>query len=160
VKQSSSEPSPRTGPPGQQPGQSRTIRRSADTPKRYERAVGQAAGPVSNRNDIRKPSGMLPGMRRTIRRSADPPKRHQRAVGQAAGPVSNRNDIHKPSGTPPDMRQTIHRRDPPREPLGKLPSARAGGQLQYRTEPPRLFAVNPLMVGELGRRVIGEVILV
>jgi len=103
---------------------------------------------------------MPPGMRRTIRRSADPPKRHKRAVGQAAGPVLNRKDIREPSGTPPGMRETIRRRDPPCEPLGKLACARAGGRLQYRTEPLRLFAVNPLTVGELGRRVIGEVILV
>jgi len=34
-------------------------------PIRYERAAGQAAGPVSNRNDICKPSGMPPGMRCT-----------------------------------------------------------------------------------------------
>jgi len=47
-------------------------------PIRYERAAGQAAGPVSNRNDIRKPSGTPPGMRRTIRRSADTPKCRKR----------------------------------------------------------------------------------
>jgi len=35
---------------------------------------GKPPGPVSNRNDIRKPSGTLPGMRCTIRRSADTPK--------------------------------------------------------------------------------------
>ena len=40
----------------------------------------------------------------------------------------------------------------------KSPSARAGGRLQYRTEPLRLFAVNPLTVGELGRIVMGGVI--
>ena len=41
-----------------------------------------------------------------------------------------------------------------------LPSAWASGQFQYRTEPLRLFAENPLTVGDLGSRVIGEVILV
>jgi len=39
-------------------------------------------------------------------------------------------------------------------------SAVARGCHRYRTEPLRLFAVNPLTVGELGGRVIGEVILV
>jgi len=38
--------------------------------------------------------------------------------------------------------------------------AAASRRCRYRTEPLRLFAVNPLTVGELGRRVIGEVILV
>jgi len=54
------------------------IRRRADPLKQHERAVGQAAGPVSNRKDIRKPSGTLPGIRQTIHRSADTPKRHKR----------------------------------------------------------------------------------
>jgi len=40
-------------------------------PIRYVRAAGQAAGPISNRNDIRKPSGTPTGMRRTMRRIDD-----------------------------------------------------------------------------------------
>jgi len=101
---------------------SRCIRtRDKDTREAVvERAVGQAAGPVSNRNDIHQPSGTPPGLRRTIRRSADLPKRHERAVGQAAGPVSNGNDIRKPSGTPPGMRRTI-RRSAASELSGKTP---------------------------------------
>jgi len=60
---------------------------SADLPKRHERAVRQAAGPVSNRNDIRKPSGTPPGMRQTIHQSADTPKQYERAAGQDAEPI-------------------------------------------------------------------------
>jgi len=44
----------------------------------YVRAAGQAAGPVLNRNDIRKPSGTPMGMRRTIRQIDDTPKRRVR----------------------------------------------------------------------------------
>ena len=56
-----------------------------------ERAVGQAAGPVSNHL----------------------PKRRERAVGLHAGPVSIRtirqSDIRKPPGRPPGLRRTIRR---------------------------------------------------
>jgi hypothetical protein len=59
-------------PPGPSRAEAiRASRRARLEPKRYERAVGQAAGPVSNPNH--------------------PPKRYERAVGQAAGPVSKPN---------------------------------------------------------------------
>jgi len=108
-------------------------------PKRYERATGQAARPVSNltihRSLTSEPPGKPPGPSRSIRRS----------------------DVRKLSGTPPGMRQpTAVATRYASTPL----SARASGLFHYRTEPLRLFAVNPQTVGELGRRVIGEVILV
>ena len=173
---------------------------SGDPPKRYERAAGQAAGPISNRTIRRsaasKPSGSTPGPSQSIHT----PKRRERAVGEYARPVSTeppaealrasrravrwarldrtirrsltseplgkplgpsrsirRSDVCKLCGTPPDMRQptTVATRC-----TSTPPSARASGRFHYRTEPLRLFAVNPLTVGELGRRVIGEVILV
>jgi len=42
---------------------------------------------------------------------------------------------------------------------GTLLSARAGGRFQYQTEPLRLFAVNPLMVGDFRRMIMWGVIL-
>jgi len=135
----------------------------------------QAAGPFSNRNDIRKPSDTPPGMCQTIRRSAAsepsgktpaPPQSepsaeaiHERALWQAAGPITKHMPPCEPSCIP---------RRPPSDPSSKpFPRScvRSGAQAadsgcrRYQTEPLRLFAVNPLMVGELGRRVIGEVIL-
>ena len=67
--------------------------------RRYAEAIRAsrrpAAGPVSNRNEIRKPPGTPPGLCRTNRR--------ERAVGQYAGPVSirtiRRGDLRKPSGS-------------------------------------------------------------
>ena len=72
-----------------------------------------------------------------------------------------RSDVRKLSGTPPGTLPGM------RQPTAVAtrcastpPSARASGRFHYRTEPLRLFAVNPLTVGELGMRVIGKVILV
>ena len=127
-----------------------------------ERAVGQAAGPVSNH----------------------PPKRYERAVGLYAGPLSirtiHRSDIRKPPDRPPGLRQTIrqsetrvsrrthhavyrairratHCRGAAYDPALKPQPADAA---DTELNPLDYFAVNPLAVGELGRRVIGEVILV
>jgi len=184
VKQLSREPSGKTPGPSriassaEAPRASRRARRRArleshPPPKRRERAVGQDAGPVSNRilrrSAASEPSGKTPGpsriessaeapraSRRARRRarleSNPPPKRRERAVGQDAGPASNH----------PPKRYTS---DPSSKPLPRSrvrsgAQAAAGGRRRYRTEPLRLFAVNPLTVGELGRRVIGEVILV
>ena len=78
---------------------------------------------------------------------------HEGAVGQGAGPVSI-----------PTIRQSATS-DPSSKPL-PWSHVRSGAQAaasrcrRYRTKPLRLFAVNPLTVGELGRRVIGDVILV
>jgi len=140
----------------------RSVRRSSE-PDRYERAAGQAAGHVSNHQHKRR--------ERAIRQAAGPvsnhpPRRRERAAGQYATSVSiilirqsassepsriiRQSDIRKPCDTPPGMHQ----------PTVVVTCARAGGRFQYRTEPLRLFTVNPLTVGEPGRRVIGEVILV
>jgi len=123
-----------------------------DPPKRHERAVGQYAGPVSTEPSAEAPRASRRARRRARLESNPPPKRRERAVGQDAGPASNH----------PPKRYTS---DPSSKPLPRSrvrsgAQAAAGGRRRYRTEPLRLFAVNPLTVGELGRRVIGEVILV
>ena len=135
VKQSSSEPSPRTGPPGQPPGQSRTIRRS-DTGK----PPGKPPGP-SRAEAIR-------ASRRASHRARlkpnRPPKRYERAARQAAGPVWSRSDIRMPSGTPLGIHQptAVATRC-----ARTLPSARASGRFHYRTEPLRLFHCESLNGG-------------
>ena len=108
-------------------------------PKRYERATGQAARPVSNltihRSLTSEPPGKPPGPSRSIRRS----------------------DVRKLSGTPPGIRQ-------PTAVVTRCastpPSARASGRFHYRTEPLRLFAVNPLTVGDFRRMAMWGFILV
>ena len=129
-------------------------------PKRRERALGQDAGPVLNRifrrSAVSEPSGKTPGPPGTIRRSDT---RVSRLASRRA-----RLEPHAPPREPP---RTPSRpaSDPSSKPLPRSrvrsgAQAAAGGRRRVRTEPLRLFAVNPLTVGELGRRVIGEVILV
>jgi len=78
---------------------------------------------------------------------------HERAVGQDAGPISIRT-IRRSTTSDPSSKPL------PRSRVRSGAQAAASRRYRYRTEPLRLFAVNPLTVGELGRRVIGEVILV
>ena len=154
VRQLSREPfgsrrSATSEPPGKPPGPSRPNH----PPKRRERAVGQYAGPVSFQRSAEAPRASRRASRRARLEPNHTPKQYERA----AGPVSSRSDIRRPSGTPPGMRQptAVATRC-----ASTPPSARASGLFHYRTEPLRLFAVNPQTVGELGSRVIGEVILV
>jgi len=141
---------------GKTPGPSRPNH----PPKRRERAIGQDAGPVSNRilrrSATSEPSGKTPGPPRTIRRSDT---RVSRLASRRA-----HLEPHAPPCEPPRTPSC-----PPSNPSSKPllrscvrsgAQAAAGGCHRYRTEPLRLFAVNPLTVGELRRRVIGEVILV
>jgi len=125
-------------------------------PKRRERAIGQDAGPVSNRilrrSAASEPPGKTLGTPRTIRRSDTRASclasRWARLEACAAArvathtaPYTERSGKQAAAAEPREIRRSSRRR-------------------RYRTEPLRLFAVNPLTVGKLGRRVIGEVILV
>jgi len=89
---------------------------------------------------------------------------HRSGTRSAEAPRASRRARHRArlESNPPPKRYTS-------EPFSKLlprsrvrsgAQAAARGRRRYRTEALRLFAVNPLTVGELGRRVIGEVILV
>jgi len=132
-------------PLGKTPGPSRPNH----PPKRRERAVGQDAGPVSNRilrrSAASKPLGKTPGPPRTIRRS-----------DTRASHLPSRRARLEPHAPPREPPCTPSR--PPSDPSSKpLPrscvrsgaQAAAGGHRRYRTEPLRLFAVNPLTVGDV-----------
>ena len=136
-------------PSGSTPGPSRPNH----PPKRRERAVGQYAGPVSFQRSAEAPRASRRASRRARLEPNHTPKQYERA----AGPVSSRSDIRRPSGTPPGMSQptTVATRC-----ASALPSARASGRFHYRTEPLRLFAVNPLTVGDFRRTVMWGFILV
>ena len=140
--------------PGKTPGPSRPIHPL----KRRELAVGQDAGPVSNRilrrSAASEPSGKTPGLDRNIRRRDTRVSR-----------LASRRARLKPHAPPREPPRTPSR--PPRDPSSKpLPRSRvrsgtqaaAGGRHRYRTELLRLFAVNPLTGGELGRIVMWGVI--
>jgi len=69
---------------------------SGDPPKRYERAAGQAAGPVSNRtirqSAASEPSGSTLGPSQSIHT----PKRRERAVGKLLGPSQTEPSAETP----------------------------------------------------------------
>ena len=99
-------------------------------------------------------SGKTPGPRRSMRRSDI----------RASHLASHRARL-EPHASPCEPPRTPSH--PPIDPTSKrLPQSRvrsgtqaaAGGRRQYRTEPLRLFAVNPLKVGELRSIVMGGVI--
>jgi len=119
-------------------------------PKRRERAVGQYAGPVSTE---RFAESNTRAIRRARLESNHPPKRRERAVGQYARPVSIRT-IRRSATSEPSSKPL------PRSRVRSGAQAAASGRRRYRTEPLRLFAVNPLTVGDLGRTVIWGFILV
>jgi len=120
-------------------------------PKRHERAVGQDAGPASNHPPKRytsEPSGKVLGPSQSGR-SAEAPRASRRAIRRT-----------RPHPNHPPKRYTS---DPSSKPLPRSrvrsgAQATASGRRRYRTEPLRLFAVNLLTVGELGRIVMGGVI--
>jgi len=135
-------------------------------PKRRERAVGPDAGPVSIRSSAEASRASRRARRQpvSIRSSAEAPRVSRRARRRTRlDPTVTPKRYAQAVRQPPDMRRTEPLRqsvtgNPLRKPLGELPSARAGGRFQYRTEPLRLFTVNPLTVGEFGRMVMGGVI--
>jgi len=128
-------------------------------PKRRERAVGQDAGPISirtiRRSAVSQPSGKTPGPSRS-EPSAE--AIHKRVVRQAAGPVSKHAQPREPPRTPRRPLSDPSSKPLPRSCVRSGAQAAASGRSRYRTEPLRLFAVNPLTVGELGRIVMGGVI--
>ena len=154
----------------------RTIHRSvASEPS------GNAPGPSRIEPSAEAPRASHQAIRRARLHPNHPPKRRERAIRQYAGPVSIRT-IHR-SDTQASRQASRRARlepsaghasnhppkgytsDPSSKPLPRSrvrsgAQAAASGRRRYRTEPLRLFAVNPLTVGEIGRRVIGEVILV
>ena len=117
----------------------------------HERAVGQASGPR-----LEPPAEATRASRRArcrahLEPSAEAPRASRRAIRRA------RRDLnHPPKRYTSDPSSKLL----PRSHLRSGAQAAASGRRRYQTEPLRLFAVNPLTVGELGRRVIGEVILV
>jgi len=124
-------------------------------PKRRERAVRQDARPVSNRilhrSAASELSGKTPGPDRTIRRS-DTRASHLASCRARLEPHAPPRELPRTPSRPPH--------DPSTKPLpwSRVRSgaqAAAGGRRRYRTELLRLFAVNPLMGGELGRIVMG-----
>jgi len=123
-------------------------------PKRRERAVGQDAGPISNqilrRSAASKPSGKTPGLPRTISQN-----------DTRASPLASRWARLKACAT---ARAAVHTAPSTERSVKQAAAAepctirRSSCRRRYRTEPLRLFAVNPLTVGELGRIVMGGVI--
>ena len=111
-----------------------------------------------------EPSAEAPRVSRWVRHQArlEPSAKaiHERAVWQAAGPVSKHAPPGKLPRTPRRPPSNLSSKPLPRSRVRSGAQAAAGGRRRYQTKPLRLFAVNSLMVGELGRRVIGEVILV
>ena len=85
---------------------------------------------------------------------------YEQAVWQAAAPVSKHAPPREPARTPCHPPSDLSSKTLPRSCVRSGAQVAASGRRRYGTEPLRLFAVNPLTVGELGRRVIGEVILV
>jgi len=105
---------------------------SGDPPKRYERAAGQAAGPVSNRTIHRSAASELSGSTPGPSQSIHTPKRRERAVGEYAGPVSTEPPAEAPRASrravcQAHLDRTIRRSDTS-EPPGKPPGP-------SRTEP-------------------------
>jgi len=154
VRQLSREPfgirrSAASEPPGKTPSSSQ----SNHPPKRHtSEPSGKPPGPprTTRRSDTSEPSGKMPGPSQS-ERSAEAPRASRRAIRRA------RLDPNHP---PKRYTSDPSSKPLPRSRVRSGAQAAASGRRRYRTEPLRLFAVNPLTVGELGRRVIGEVILV
>ena len=112
--------------------------------------------PILCRSAASKPSGQTLGPSR-IESSTE--AIYERAVWQAAGPASKHAPLCEP---PPTPRRPLS--DPSSKPLpqGRVRSgaqAEASGRCRYRTEPLRLFAVNPLTVDDFRRTIMWGVIL-
>jgi len=115
----------------------------------HERAVGQAAGPRLEPPTEARRASRRARCRARLEPSAEVPRASRRAIRRA-----RLDPHHLPK------RYTS---DPSSKPLprSRVPSgaqAAASGRRRYRTERLRLFTVNPLTVGELGRIVMGGVI--
>jgi len=140
-----------------EPSAEAQIHRSADPPKRHERAVGQAAGPISNRKDICKPPGTPPGMRRTIRRSAASERSGMTPgpsrIESSAEAETHRSDTSEPLGKPPGLYriETIYashraRRRASVEPSAEAPRASHRARLRARLDPnypPKRYTSEP-----------------
>ena len=153
----------RLEPSAEAPQASRRARRRArlesnPPPKHRERADAQVAGPVSNpilrRTAVSEQLGKTPHLPRTIRRS-DTQASHlaSRRVG-----LKPHAPPREPPRTPSRPLSNPSRKPWPRSRVRSGTQAAAGGHHRYRTEPLRLFTLNPLTVGELGRIVMGGVI--
>jgi len=126
------------------------LSRPNHAPKHHKQAVGQCTGHIST-----EPSAKAPRVSRRARCGAHldpnhPPKYHERAIGHAtktthvSHQVANRHALnHLPSRSCHASHRVNYRAFEP-----------ADRQFQNRTELLRLFAVNPLTVGELGGMVI------
>ena len=136
----------------------------------HEQAVGQPTGPVSN-HPLKRQEGAVWQDARPA--SNHPPKRYTSELsGNMPGPSQSGRSAEAPQASRRAIRRA--RLDPNHsqnrytsDPSTKLLSGscvRSGTQAtaswrhRYRTEPLRLFAVNPLTVGELGRVVMWGVI--
>jgi len=102
----------------------------------------------------------LRASRRARRRARLDPNHPQKCRERAVGHTAETTHIchqaaagHTPNHPPSRSRRASHR-------VNYRASEPAGGRFQYRTEPLRLFAVNPLMVGDLRRTVMWGFILV
>jgi len=142
-----------------------------DPPKRHERAVGQYAAPVSirplRRSAACEPPGKTPGSsHQTTHRSytrASHRARHRARLEPPAEATRASRRARCRARLDPNHPPKRYTSDPSSKPL-PWSRVRSGAQAaasrrrRYRTEPLRLFAVNPLTVGELGRIVMGGVI--
>ena len=130
----------------------RTIRRS--TPMRASRQARHRAclDRTIRRSAESEPSGKTPGPSRTIRRSDTRASCLASRWTRLEACTAVRAAAHTTPSTERSVKQAA---------ATELRAIRHSSCCRrYRTEPLRLFTVNPLTEGELGRRVIGEVILV
>jgi len=112
------------------------VESSGDPPKRYARAAGQAARPVSNRTIRRsaasEPSGTTPGPSQSIHT----PKRREQAVGKLPGPSQTEPSAEAPRAS---RRAVCHARLNPsiRRSAASEPSGSTPGPSQPNHQPKR-----------------------